>query len=207
MKKLNRIPALPRSVCVLWAALRAGLLAWGIFNMCMGHTTQFLQSVFAIAFTHLWDFFQLFGGRSFITRVPHSVQTYLNIFIFVGCAVGTTLNLYTSFEHTDLILHFFAGVIGAAFGYDLAVIMQTAKRGELSPALAAMFALFISISISVGWEFYEFSMDRIYGMDLQRSIPTSDIGLVDTMVDLIFGTAGGLAGMFVTAFRRNRRRQ
>lgn len=205
MKKLNNIPALPKSVTVLWIVLRAGLLAWGIFNMFMGHTTQFLQSVFAIAFTHLWDFFQLFGGRSFITRVPYSIQTYLNIFIFAGCVVGTTVNLYTSFEHIDIILHFFAGVLGAAFGYDLAVIIQTAKRGELSPALAAMFALFISISISVGWEFYEFSMDRIYGMDLQRSIPTSDIGLVDTMVDLILGTAGALTGMFVTAFRRNRK--
>jgi hypothetical protein len=46
-------------------------------------------------------------------------------------------------------------------------------------------------------------MDRLYGLHLQRSLPTSDSGLVDTMVDLILGVAGALIAMFYISFRRN----
>ena len=47
-------------------------------------------------------------------------------------------------------------------------------------------------------------MDKLYGLNLQRSAFNSESGLVDTMVDLILGSAGALTGMFVTAFKRNR---
>ena len=55
----------------------------------------------------------------------------------------------------------------------------------------------------VGWEFYEFTMDRLYGLHLQMSNPASEAGLIDTMTDFIYGTSGALAGMFLTAFYRN----
>ncbi|MEG2080721.1 MAG: hypothetical protein RRZ68_04050, partial [Oscillospiraceae bacterium] len=60
-----------------------------------------------------------------------------------------------------------------------------------------------ALSISVGWEIYEFSMDRIYGMQLQRSIPTSEIGLLDTMFDFICDAIGAIIGMFLVAFYKN----
>jgi hypothetical protein len=66
-----------------------------------------------------------------------------------------------------------------------------------------MFSLGFSCAIFIGWEFYEFTMDRLYGLHLQRSLPTSDSGLVDTMVDFIFGVAGALTAMLYTAFKRN----
>jgi len=202
MKKLNAIKPIPKKDMVIWWICRGALLIWGVQSLFFGYTTQFLQALFAIAFTHLWDMWQLFGGRSFITKVPYYFQTQLNIFICLGCVVGTSLNLYTSFTHSDVPFHFFAGYIGACFGYDFAVIIQ-GNKGRLSPAVASLFALSISIAILVGWEFYEFTMDRLYGLNLQRSTPTSEIGLIDTITDLIIGSVGALAGMFITAFKRN----
>ena len=45
-------------------------------------------------------------------------------------------------------------------------------------------------------------MDRLYGLNLQRSGFNTEAGLIDTMIDLIVGTAGALTGMFITAFSK-----
>ena len=163
-----------------------------------GYTTEFLEAVFAIIFTFLWDLFQLLGGKTFITLFPHRVQTMLNLLICFGVVVGSTINKFTTFEHIDIPEHFFAGYIAAAGSYELAVIIQSRqpKDKKLSPALAAMFGLAFSVML------YEFTMDRLYGLNLQRSGFNTEAGLIDTMIDLIIGAAGALMGMFITAFSK-----
>ena len=177
-------------------------MIWGIYGLFHGSTVEFLEAIFAILFTHMWNYFQVFGGNAFITRVDYISGTMLNLFIFIGVVVGTTLNNRTNFHSFDLVTHFCAGFISAWFGYDFAVIMQ-GRYGRLSPALASMFALCFSLGISVAWEFYEFTMDRLYGLALQCSSPMSEAGLIDTMVDFIIAAAGALIGMFIVAFYRN----
>ncbi len=193
---------IPKTHKILWLFLRAGLLLWGIYGLFHGSTVEFLEAVFAVIFTHLWDFFQIFGGFSFITRVDYLTQTMLNLFIFVGVVIGSTLNNRTDFRSFDLVTHFLSGFISAWFAYDFAVIIQGRKR-RLSPALASLFSLFSACFIAVGWEIYEFTMDRVYGLQLQNSVPMSDYGLTDTMVDFIMASIGAVAGMFLVAFYRN----
>lgn len=206
MKKLNKIPAIPASHQITWWVCRAALFIWGTVLLFLGYTTEFLEAIFAIIFTHLWDMFQLFGGKSFITRVPYQIMTYLNCFIAFGVVVGTTVNKFTSFDYIDIPEHFFAGFIAAAGGYELAVIIQSKqpKDKRISPALASLFALCFAVTITIAWEYYEFTMDKLYGLNLQNSAYNSESGLIDTMVDLILGSAGALTGMFVTAFTKNK---
>lgn len=206
MKKLNRIPTILASHQVTWWVCRAALFIWGTVLLFLGYTTEFLEAIFAIIFTHLWDMFQLFGGKSFITKVPYSIMTYLNCFIAFGVVVGTTVNKFTSFDYIDIPEHFFAGFIAAAGGYELAVVIQSKqpKDKKISPALASLFALCFAVTITIAWEYYEFTMDRLYGLNLQNSAYNSESGLIDTMVDLILGSAGALTGMFVTAFTKNK---
>lgn len=202
MKKLNMIPKLSLSTQILWWVCRGALFVWGTVGMLYGYNYQFLQGLFAIAFTHLWDMFQLFGGRSFITQVPSSLQTLLNLFITFGCVVGSSLNTFTDFKLIDIPEHIFAGYLACAFGFVLGSLMQ-GEKAPLKPAIQAMFALTLGISILVAWEFYEFTMDRLYGFDLQHGALPDSAGLTDTMLDLILGTGGALAAMFIEAFRRN----
>ena len=203
-KVLNPIPPLPKAVQITWWACRALLFIWGSVMMFSGYTTEFLEAMFGIIFTHLWDLFQLLGGKTFITLVPHRVQTMLNILICFGVVVGTTVNKFTTFEYIDIPEHFMSGFIATAGSYDLAVIIQSKqpKDKRISPALAVMFSLAFGCTLLLGWEFYEFTMDRLYGLNLQRSVFNSEAGLIDTMIDLIFGAAGSLAGMFYTIFGR-----
>ncbi len=202
MKKLNKLKAVPMGQQILWWAIRAALLIFGINGLLHNSVTQFLMGLFAIAFTHMWDMWQLFGGKSFITRVGYFPQTLLNIFICFGVVVGYVLNTKTNFQHIDLIEHFMSGVVAAYFAYDFAVVFQGRSR-HLSPGLASMFALCFSVFILVGWEFYEFTMDRLYGYDLQKSPILSEDGLVDTMIDMILAGAGSVLGMFWVAFAKN----
>ena len=201
-KKLNKIGAVPMPQLILWWVIRFSLLGFSMYGILHGSTTQFLMGLFAIAFTHMWDMWQLFGGKSFITRVGYFPQTLLNIFIGFGVVVGYFLNTKTNFPYTNVIEHFMAGVVAAYFAYDFAVVFQGHKR-HLSPALASMFSLMFAVFISVAWEFYEFTMDRLYGYTLQCSFILDEGGLVDTMLDLILSGAGALIGMFFVAFSKN----
>ena len=204
MKKLNKIEPLSKAEQITWWVCRILLLLWGIVGLLFGYTVQFVQAVFAIAFTHLWDMFQLFGGKSFITRVPSYLQTELNIFICFGCVVGTTINNFTSFEGIDIPEHIFAGFLSATFGFILCDIMQGKKR-QIKPAVQGLFAFAFGVAMMVGWEFYEFTMDRLYGFNMQYSNILRSDGLIDTMVDLILGSAGALAAMFFESFRKTGR--
>ena len=152
--------------------------ALGNLRYFHGSVVEFLEAIFAILFTHLWDYFQVFGGRSFIIRIGYENQTMLNVFMFVCVVIGSTLNNRTDFGSFDIVTHTCSGFISAWFGYDFAVLMQEKNYSKLSPALAAMFGLCFSLGIDVGWEIYEFTMDRLYGLSLQCSSPTTDYGLI-----------------------------
>ncbi len=189
---------LPKSYKILWITLRAVIIAWGVFGLFHGSVVEFLEAIFAVIFTHLWDFFQIFGTRSFIIEVTPDSATGLNIFIFVAVCIGSTVNNRTDFEHIDILTHFIAGFISAYFGYDLANIIFR-KRGYLGPAISSFFSICFAQFISVGWEIYEFSMDSIYGMNLQRR----ETGVLDTMTDFCVCAAGSVLGMLLVAFLRN----
>lgn len=203
-RNLNSIPVIPKSHQVTWYVCRGIVFVWGVVMLFSGHTTEFLEAVAATALTFLWDLFQLLGGKAFITLVPYYLQTIANIFICFGVAVGSTINKFTTFEHIDIPEHFCAGYIIAAGGYELAVIIQSQqpKSRKLSPALASLFSFSFAVMALTVWEFYEFSMDRIYGLYLQRSDYFSEAGLLDTMLDLILGAGGALLCMIITSFSK-----
>ena len=186
---------LPKNQRILWLALRIVILCWDVYGLFHGSVVEFLEAIFAIIFTHLWDFFQIFGKKSFIIEVEASTQTMLSLFIFIAVCIGSTLNNRTTFEHFDIVTHFASGVLSAWFGYDFANIIYR-KRGDLGPAMSSLFSLAFSLSISVGWEIYEFSMDKLYGMTLQK-------GNTDTMVDFISCAVGSVITMLFVAFLRN----
>lgn len=201
MKKLNQIKPIPKGHIATWYVCRVLLFAWGVWGMLHGYTSEFVQAVFAIIFTHLWDMFQLFGGKSFITRFPFSLQTMLNVFICFSCVIGTTVNTRTSFQYIDVPEHIFAGYMACMGGFFLADIMQ-GKKNPIKISVHAMFSLCFSVTLLTGWEFYEFTMDRLYGFVMQHGQEPLAEGLTDTMTDLILGAGGALFAMFVGAFTR-----
>lgn len=201
MKRLNKISPLPKSHEIIWWVCRILLFVWGVWGLMHGYTSEFVQAVFAIIFTHLWDMFQLFGGKSFITKYPYRMQTMLNMFICFGCVVGSTINSRTDFTGIDIPEHIFAGYLSCVGAFVLADIVQGEKY-PIKISLQSLFALTGAITVLVGWEVYEFTMDRLYGFVMQHGQVPYGEGLTDTMVDLLLGAGGALVAMFLEAFRR-----
>ncbi len=200
-KKLNKIPRLPFATQLTWWACRGALFIWGVWGLMHGYTSEIVQAAFAIIFTHLWDMFQLLGGQSFIRKVPYYLQTMLNVFICLACVVGTTLNTRTDFKGIDIPEHIFAGYLATTGAFILCGIMQGEKH-PIKVSVQALFSLGFGVTVLVGWEYYEFTMDRLYGFVMQHGQESYAYGLTDTMVDLMLGSGGCLAAMFIEAFRQ-----
>ncbi len=201
MKKLRTMNPLSKAEQITWWVCRGLLFVWGVWGMMHGYTSEFIQATFAIIFTHLWDLFQMLGGKSFITRVPSYLQTMLNVFICFACVVGTTLNTRTDFTGIDLPEHMFAGFLATTGAFVVADIMQGEER-PIKVSVQAMFSLGFGVALLVAWEFYEFTMDRLYGFVMQHGQLPYAYGLTDTMIDLIVGTAGCFVAMFLESFRK-----
>ncbi len=201
MKKLNQITPIPKAHEITWWVCRGLLVFFSVYGILNNSVTMYLMGLFSIAFSHLWDMFQLFGGKSFITRVDYFAQTILNIFLVYSVGVYM-LNTRTNIHFFDILSHAGSGFIATWFAYDFAVVFQGKKR-HLSPALASFFSFTFSMFIAVAWELYEFTMDRVYGYTLQTSTVLSEQGLVDTMEDFVCCVVGSLLGMFAVAFYRN----
>lgn len=204
--KKDPINQIPKAQFIFWIIVRIAMLICAGYSFFIDKDVIMgFESVFCFIFTHLWDMFQVLGNGSFIEDVPPLSQTMLNIIIFVGIVFGSYLNLFDTVGWFDNFMHVVSGFVSAVFAYDFALVIQR-KKGACSPTLAAIFALMFALSIALGWEIYEFLMDRLHGTNLQLAKPvegiiydpvfgSGDYGLVDTMTDMIMNVIGGLVGM------------
>ena len=133
--------------------------------------------------------------------MPYTFQTELNLFLCFACVIGTTINSRTDFTAIDLPEHAFAGFLAASGAFSLAEIMH-GKKTPIKISVQAIFALSFGVTMLVGWEFYEFTMDRLYGFVMQHGQKPYAEGLTDTMIDLMVGSAGALLAMFLDSFRK-----
>ena len=81
----------------------------------------------------------------------------------------------------------------AAIGFALIDLFNRSDRFsiKISPYFVAFFAFCFSMTVGVMWEFFEFSMDWFFGLDMQKDWIVPDIiGIVDTMKDLIVNFIG-----------------
>ena len=74
------------------------------------------------------------------------------------------------FLYWDTVLHTLNGFLCAAIGFSLVDIMnrQRKMKFDLSPLFMAITAFCFSMTIGVLWEFFEFGMDFLWNLDMQK---------------------------------------
>lgn len=120
--------------------------------------------------------------------VPKSFM--LAVVMFVGGTIflGEVFDFYNRFWWWDIAMHGGSALGFGLVGFVLVFMMFQGDRFAAPPAAIAVFAFCFALAIGAMWEIFEFSMDEIFGLNMQKS------GLRDTMGDLIVDCIGALLG-------------
>ena len=102
--------------------------------------------------------------------IPVGLETVILIFIFSAEILGEINAFYVKIPVWDTILHTTNGFLMAAIGFALIDLFNRSDRFsiKMSPYFVAFFAFCFSMTVGVLWEFFEFSMDWFFGMDMQK---------------------------------------
>ena len=219
-----------------------------ILTMVMQFLHGNFENVFLCILTLFLFIVPSFIEKNFHIQLPDTLETIILLFIFAAEILGEIQAFYVVFPFWDTMLHTLNGFLAAAIGFCLVDLLN--RNGnfsfQLSPVYMAVVAFCFSMTIGVLWEFFEFSMDMIFHLDMQKdtvinvissvmldpnggNTPTMiqgisdvmvngqslglggylDIGLIDTMKDLIVNFIGAVVfssiGFFYVKYRGEHR--
>lgn len=167
-------------VYVIWATL-AGSVVLSVFlrdwSLAFVGGATLLATMVPLAVAERYDI-----------RVPVYFFAGLVLFLFGTLFLGEALDFYGRFWWWDIALHGLSGLGFGLLGVTMVLILFEGDRYAAPPWALSAIAFASALSIGALWEIFEFSMDRLFGMNMQKS------GLTDTMSDLIVDTLGALAG-------------
>jgi len=135
-----------------------------------------------------------FVERRFRVHIPPQFQLMGIGFAFASLFLGEVRGYYTKFWWWDIVLHTTSGLLLGIVGFLLVhVLNEIEKIGmQLKPGFVAFFAFLFAVGLGALWEIFEFSMDTLFGTNMQKPMLHDPSGLLDTMVDLIVDTLGAL---------------
>ncbi len=161
----------------------------GLFTVYIFLRVAVIGVMIAQIFNHDWQNVMLciltlilFTIPSFIERnwhidIPNTLEVIILFFIFSAEILGEIRAFYVSVPGWDTALHTITGFLSAAIGFSLIDIINRNENTNLflSPVYVAIAAFCFSMTIGVIWEFFEFSMDMFFGLDMQKDTVVNSI--------------------------------
>lgn len=125
-------------------------------------------------------------GRRFAVHIPAEFEVLAVVFVYASLFLGEVHGYYIRFWWWDVVLHIGSGFLLGILGFLLVYVLNELEDVDLHmrPRFVALFAFMFAVGMGALWEIFEFGMDQLFGLNMQKS------GLVDTMWDLIVDTAG-----------------
>lgn len=146
------------------------LRALVIVSMVLQFFNQNYENVFYCLLTLILLVLPSFIQVQFKIELPTTLEIIILLFIFAAEILGETQAFYLRFPMWDTILHTINGFLAAAIGFSLVDLMNSSERLEfsMSPVYMALVAFCFSMTIGVMWEFFEFAIDHLFMMDMQK---------------------------------------
>lgn len=176
----NSLRQQPRLVQAIWAVLALEFCA-ALFER------QWPLAGVALA-TFLLTLIPRYVTSRIGLALPTPMIVAITLFIFATIFLGEAFDYYNRFWWWDIALHG-----GSAIGFGLLgfLFVFTLFEGDRYAAphwALALIAFCVAVTIGALWEIFEFGMDQLFGMNMQKS------GLMDTMGDLIVDVIGASLG-------------
>jgi hypothetical protein len=128
-------------------------------------------------------------------RLPALIQAFYAAFIFAAVFAGKVYGMYIRFPVWDDIVHIVSGLlVGLGIMLWLTLLVRNPKTIRLPAWLQVVVIFCIAACVAVVWEIIEFTSDHLFGTFLQRD------DLADNMLDLVYGTGGGLVMAMLYTF-------
>lgn len=102
-------------------------------------------------------------------ELPIILEIIIFLFIFSAEILGEINNFYGIIPYWDTILHTLNGFLCASIGFSLIYLLnENSKSFHLSPIFVALVSFCFSMTIGVVWEFFEYGMDNVFKLDMQK---------------------------------------
>lgn len=126
--------------------------------------------------------------------IPPQFQLLAIAFVFASLFLGEVRDYYTRFWWWDILLHTTSGFLLGILGFLLVYVLNESEKVDLhlKPFFVAFFAFMFALGVGALWEIFEFTMDSLFGMNMQKPMLNDPSGLTDTMIDLIVDALGAL---------------
>ena len=166
---IRRQPA----VFAVYTILRLIVLATLVSSILRGE----YESAFICLLVLVLFMLPFFIQQNFGIELPSTLEIIILLFIFAAEILGELKCYFITFHHWDTMLHTTTGFLCAATGFALIDILNRNSRikFQLSPIYAALVAFCFSMTVGVLWEFFEFGMDRLFQMDMQKDTVVNSI--------------------------------
>lgn len=147
--------------------------------------------IFITSLILLLTFLPDFIEKKSIIHFPIEFEFVIILFIYASIFLGEVNKFYDIFWWWDIALHTISGLAIGFAGFMILFTLYNKRKIESSAFIIAFFSFMFAIGIGTIWEIFEFSMDQIFKLNMQKS------GLVDTMSDLIVDSIGALVTSFI----------
>jgi len=125
-------------------------------------------------------------------QIPAEFQVLALVFVFSALFLGEVRSYYTRIWWWDIALHSTSGLLMGILGFLLVYVLNASEKiaFSMTPRFVAFFAFMFAVAVGAIWEILEYSMDVIFGANMQKAMFNDPSGLTDTMWDMIVNAIG-----------------
>lgn len=165
-----------RSSFIVFTVLRLSVILVMIRQIFNGN----YESVFLCLLTLLLLVGPSIAQITLRVELPSTLEIIILLFVYAAEILGEIRQFYEVFPHWDTILHTLNGFLAAAIGFSLVELLNRNQKlvFQLSPFFTALVALCFSMTVGIVWEFFEFMMDMVFGLDMQKDTVIHSISSV-----------------------------
>ncbi len=155
-----------KSVFIVYCILRAIVIAVMVRSIFIGS----YQNAALCALSLVLFMLPAVAEKTFGFELPSTLEIIVLFFIFAAEILGEINCYYLMYPGWDTLLHTVNGFLCAAIGFALVDMFNRSERMsfKLSPLYMAIVAFCFSMTVGVIWEFFEFGMDKLFLLDMQK---------------------------------------